>query len=239
VPRGRLSKDGTYVRYPLDDLISILALESQRQRCLVIGEDLGTVPQAVTEAMERHRAYHYKVLLFEQTADGRFKPPSAYVRPALATVTTHDLPTLRGWWEAHDLILRDRLDLYPSPEFKDQAHATRGSERRELLLALVAAGLWHWQPDRPLPAWSAALSRAVHAYLGLSNANIALIQIEDLIGMVDPVNVPGTDREHANWQRKMAADTRDVFARADAREILRAMDIARTGQNPDQPQFHT
>src|SRR5690606_3848784 len=74
VPRGRLSKDGTYVRYPLDDLISILALESQRQRCLVIGEDLGPVPQAVTEAMERHRAYHYKVLLFEQTADGRFKP---------------------------------------------------------------------------------------------------------------------------------------------------------------------
>lgn len=238
VPRGKLSRDGTYVRYPLEDLISILALESQRQRCLVVGEDLGTVPAAVTAAMEAHRTYHYKVLLFEQMPDGRFKPPSAYTRTAVAVVTTHDLPTLRGWWEEYDLTLRDRLDLYPSPELKRQAHATRASERRELLAALEAAGLWHWDATQALPPWSAALSRAVHAFLGLSNANVALIQIEDLIGMVDPVNVPGTDREHPNWQRKVTVDTRDIFARSDARDILRAMDIARTGQNPNQPQFH-
>lgn len=234
VPRGMLSKDGTYVRYPLDDLIAILALESHRNHCVVIGEDLGTVPEAMTEAMERYHVYHYKVLLFEQDASGRFKPPAAYVDSALAAMTTHDLPTLRGWWEEHDLRLRDQLDLYPSEQLKTQAHTARASDRRELLLALAAANLWHWHPDQPLPPYSAALSRAVHAFLGLSNANIALVQIEDLIGMADPVNVPGTDKEHANWQRKVALNTSEIFTREDARDILAALNTARAGRNPNQ-----
>jgi 4-alpha-glucanotransferase len=233
VPRGLLSKDGTYVHYPLEDLIAIMALESERNGCLVIGEDLGTVPEAMTVAMEHYRAYHYKVLLFEQELNGRFKPPSAYVPTALAVVTTHDLPTLRGWWEEGDLALRDRLDLYPSAELKSQAHATRASERRELLLALVAENLWHWSPDQPLPHYSPALARAVHAFLGLSRANVAMIQIEDLIGMSDPVNVPGTDTEYANWQRKVTQDTAEIFARDDARDILAAMNSARRGVNPN------
>jgi 4-alpha-glucanotransferase len=233
VPRGLLSKDGTYVHYPLDDLIAIMALESERDECLVIGEDLGTVPEAMTIAMEHYRAYHYKVLLFEQEPSGRFKPPDAYVPTALAVVTTHDLPTLRGWWEEGDLTLRDRLDLYPSAELKLQAHAARASERRELLLALVAENLWRWSPDQPLPPYSPALSRAVHAYLALSRANIAMIQVEDLIGMGDPVNVPGTDTEHPNWQRKVTQDLADIFARADVRDILEAMNSARRGEHPN------
>ncbi|HLS81797.1 MAG TPA: 4-alpha-glucanotransferase [Steroidobacter sp.] len=233
VPRGKQSKDGAYLHYPLDDLISILALESHRRRCIVIGEDLGTVPQQMTHAMERHGLYHYKVLLFEQTADGQFKPPSAYVSRALAVVTTHDLPTLRGWWEEHDLHLRDELDLYPTADYKAHAHEMRQRERRELLNALVAAGLWRWAPHEPTPPYSAALSRAVHAFLGLSNANIALVQIEDLIGMVDPVNVPGTHEEHANWRRKVESETSEILARQDVRDILGAFNLARTGVNPN------
>jgi 4-alpha-glucanotransferase len=234
VPRGLLSKDGTYVHYPLEDLIAIMALESERAECLVIGEDLGTVPEAMTIAMEHYRAYHYKVLLFEQEPNGRFKPPDAYVPTALAVVTTHDLPTLRGWWEEGDLTLRDRLDLYPSAEFKAQAHAARASERRELLLALVAENLWRWSPDQPLPPYSPALSRAVHAYLALSRANIAMIQVEDLIGMGDPVNVPGTDTEYSNWQRKVTQDTVDIFARTDVQDILAAVNSARRGVHPNE-----
>ncbi|HKU16581.1 MAG TPA: 4-alpha-glucanotransferase [Steroidobacteraceae bacterium] len=233
VPHGLLSRDGTYVHYPLEDLIAIMALESVRNSCLVIGEDLGTVPEEMTRAMEHYRAYHYKVLLFEQESSGRFKPPAAYLPTALAVVTTHDLPTLRGWWEEGDLALRDQLDLYPSPEFKAQAHATRAAERRELLLALVAQNLWRWSPDQPLPQYSAALSRAVHAFLGLSNANVAMIQIEDLIGMTEPVNVPGTDTEHANWQRKVTQDTAEILARADVLDILGALNAARRGINPN------
>lgn len=233
VPRGLLSKDGTYVHYPLQDLIAILALESQRHHCIVIGEDLGTVPEAMTEAMEHYRAYHYKVLMFEQLADGTFKPPSAYIPSAMAVVTTHDLPTLRGWWEEHDIALRSQLDLYPSDELREQVHDARVRDRVCLLRALVAAGLWRWNEGEALPPYSAALSRAVHAFIGLSTANIALIQIEDLIGMIDPVNVPGTDTEHANWQRKVTATLSDIFSRRDTGDILSAMDAARRGINPN------
>jgi 4-alpha-glucanotransferase len=102
-----------------------------------------------------------------------------------------------------------------------------------LLLALVAENLWRWSPEQPLPAYSAALSRAVHAFLGLSRANVAMIQVEDLIGMGDPVNVPGTDTEHPNWQRKVTQDTADIFARTEVRDILAAVNSARRGVNPN------
>ncbi|MDY6948677.1 MAG: 4-alpha-glucanotransferase, partial [Pseudomonadota bacterium] len=233
VPRGLLSKDGTYVHYPLADLIAILALESQRNQCIVIGEDLGTVPAAMTEAMEHYNAYHYKVLMFEQLPDGSFKQPDAYVKQSMAVVTTHDLPTLRGWWEGSDVTLRAQLDLYPTDELRQQAQDARVKDRVSLLRALVAAGLWHWREGEVLPEYSAALSRAVHAFIGLSSANIALLQIEDLIGMSDPVNVPGTDTEHANWQRKVTASVADIFSSATTKDILAAMDTARKGVNPN------
>jgi 4-alpha-glucanotransferase len=233
VPRGMSSAEGAYVHYPLDDLIAILALESHRNECVVIGEDLGTVPDEVRLAMERYGIYHYKVLFFEREFDGRFKPPNAYVRNALATVTTHDLPTLRGWWESCDIELRDRLNLYPSEEIKAEVHESRIGERVSMMQALHEQRLWYWPPNEPLPEYSPALSRAIHAYLGLSNANIAMVQIEDLIGMTDAVNVPGTDQEHANWQRKVALETAEIFARADVRDILAAMNTARRGINPN------
>lgn len=233
IPRNLRSKDGAYVHYPLEDLMSVLALESQRNRCFVIGEDLGTVPDEVREAMQRFHVYHYRVLLFEKERDGTFKLPSAYAPNSLATVTTHDLPTLKGWWEGTDIDLRERLQLFPNTKTRDDARASRIADRTHLMRALVNQGLWRWQSHEPLPAYSPALSRAIHAYLGLSHANVALIQLEDLIGMSDAVNVPGTDSEHANWQRKMTQETRAIFARADVRDILDAMRIARTGVNPN------
>lgn len=233
VPRGMTSAQGAYVHYPLDELIAILALESHRNGCVVIGEDLGTVPEEVRVAMERYRIYHYKVLLFERENDGRFKAPDQYVSHALATVTTHDLPTLRGWWEAHDIELRDRLNLYPSEDVKDEVHTGRVAERLAMMSALNEHGLWHWQAHEPLPEYSPPLARAIQAYLGLSASNIAMLQIEDLIGMTDAVNVPGTDQEHANWQRKVALESADILTRADVRDILSAMNTARRGTNPN------
>jgi 4-alpha-glucanotransferase len=233
VPRGMTSAQGAYVHYPLDDLIAILALESHRNGCVVIGEDLGTVPEEVRLAMERYRIYHYKVLLFEREASGRFKAPNEYVAHALATVTTHDLPTLRAWWESDDIELRDRLNLYPSDEVKNQVRRSRQGERISMMQALTAQRLWHWREHEPLPEFSPALARAIHAYLGLSSSNIAMLQIEDLIGMTEAVNVPGTDQEHANWQRKVALDTAAIFARDDVKDLLSAMDRARRGQNPN------
>lgn len=118
VPVGLGATEGGYVHYPVDDLMSVLALESERHRCLVVGEDLGTVPDEVRRAMAEFAVYSYKVLLFEKHADGSFRRPAEYVRRAIATVTTHDLPTLRGWWEARDLELRDRLELFPGEEIR-------------------------------------------------------------------------------------------------------------------------
>lgn len=233
VPRGMSSAQGAYVHYPLDDLIAILALESHRNECIVIGEDLGTVPEEVRLAMERYRIYHYKVLLFEREHSGRFKSPQEYVPHALATATTHDLPTLRGWWGGHDIELRERLNLYPSEAIKNEVHASRAGERLSMVQALNEEGLWHWQSHEPLPEYSPALARAIHAYLGLSASHVVMLQIEDLIGMTDAVNVPGTDQEHANWQRKVALDTDAIFAREDVLDMLAAVRKARKGENPN------
>jgi 4-alpha-glucanotransferase len=171
--------------------------------------------------------------LFEREPSGRFKAPADYVSHALATVTTHDLPTLRGWWESHDIELRDRLNLYPSEAVRDEVHNSRAAERVSMMQALNEHGLWHWQSHEPLPEFSPALGRAIQVYLGLSTSNIAMLQIEDLIGMTDAVNVPGTDQEHANWQRKVALDTAEILARADVKDMLGAMNKARQGQNPN------
>jgi 4-alpha-glucanotransferase len=233
VPRGSIATEGAYVHYPLDDLMGILCLESHRNQCLVIGEDLGTVPDEVRVAMHRYAVAHYKVLLFEKEPDGRFKPPAAYERLALAAVTTHDLPTFRGWWESVDVGIAARLNLYPDASTRQQVEAARAADRRNLMMALVAAGLWHWQQHEELPGFSQPLLRAAHLYLGLSNAELAVVQIEDLAGMSDPVNVPGTHTEYPNWQRKVTQTVLEIFDRPDVRELLGAMSIARTGRNPN------
>lgn len=233
VPRGFKSKDGAYVHYPLTELMSLLALESERNRCFAIGEDLGTVPDEVRDAMQRFDVYHYRVLLFEKERDGTFKAPAVYTPNSLATVTTHDLPTLKGWWEGADIDLRDELGLFPTLRSREETRTARAADRQYLMDALVSHGLWRRQASEPLPEYSPALSRAIHAYLGLSSANVALIQLEDLIGMSDPVNVPGTSDEHPNWQRKMVQDTCDIFACADVQDIIEGMRIARSGVNPN------
>jgi 4-alpha-glucanotransferase len=233
VPRGSSSARGAYVHYPLDDLVAILALESVRNHCIVIGEDLGTVPDEVRDAMERYHVYHYKVLLFEKEEDQRFKAPWRYARNALATVTTHDLPTLRGWWEGLDIGLREQLDLYPAASQAEEDGRGRERERVAMMQALSEQRLWHWESHEPPPDYSPALARAIQCYLGVSNAGLAMIQIEDLIGMPDPANVPGTHQEHANWQRKVAINTADILAREEVREMLAAMNAARQGRNPN------
>jgi len=229
VPHGFSATEGVYVHYPLNELIEQLVIVSEQAQCLVIGEDLGTVPDEVRDAMQKHRLYHYKVLLFEKHGDGRFKLPSDYPRHAVATATTHDLPPLKSWWQGADLALRDRLGLYPSIDTAKQLHDERQVDRYALLRALSDASLWHWQNDEPLPEFSSALARAIHLYLGASQSALVLVQLEDLIGMTDPVNVPGTHSEHANWQRKLIMTTQEILSREDVRETLAALGHARAG----------
>jgi 4-alpha-glucanotransferase len=213
VPSGRSPSEGAYVQYPLRQLLTVLTLESARSACLVVGEDLGVVPDEMRKAMPQFGLYHYKVLLFEKV-DGRFRRPEEYVRCALATATTHDMPTLRSYWEGRDIDLRRRLHLYPNAETEAAVVSERERDRESLLAALRDQGL-NAAPPGPVEPFTADLASALHLYLARSQAQLIAVQIEDLLGMTDPVNVPGTDREYPNWQRKLCADLEDMAARQD------------------------
>jgi 4-alpha-glucanotransferase len=214
VAAGFSPTEGAYVHYPLQQLLTVLSLESARSACLVVGEDLGVVPDEMRRAMPECGLYHYKVLLFEQV-DGRFRRPDEYVRHALATVTTHDMPTLRSYWEGRDIELRRRLNLYPSAEVESEIVREREHDRELLLGALQEQGLKPAQPATPFDAFTAELAHALHLYLARSATTLVALQIEDLLGEILPVNVPGTDREYPNWQRKVSADLEEMAARAD------------------------
>jgi 4-alpha-glucanotransferase len=199
VPSGKSPAEGAYVRYPMEDMIGILALESHRQRCLVVGEDLGTVPEGFRERMADANILSYRVLFFEQDgATGGFLPPSAYPRQALAVAGSHDLPTLRGWWEGRDLDLKERLGLFPDPENAASQREARERDRIQLLAALRREGLLR-EDEEP---HAGGLSRAVHAWLARTPSMLAMAQIDDLTGEADPVNVPATSTEHPNWRRR-------------------------------------
>jgi 4-alpha-glucanotransferase len=214
VAAGFSPTEGAYVHYPLQQLLTVLSLESARGACLVVGEDLGVVPDEMRRAMPECGLYHYKVLLFEKV-DGRFRRPEEYVRHALATVTTHDMPTLRSYWEGRDIELRRRLNLYPSVEVESDIVREREHDRELLLGALHEQGLKPAQPATPFDPFTAELAHALHLYLARSATTLVALQIEDLLGEVLPVNVPGTDREYPNWQRKVSAELEEMAARAD------------------------
>jgi len=229
VPAHQSPQGGAYVHYPLHQLMTVLTLESDRARCLVVGEDLGVVPDEMRAAMPQYGVYHYKVMLFEKNA-GRFRAPGEYMRRALATVTTHDMPTLRGYWEGDDIDLRVRLNLYPSADSVVQVRAERDADRRALLDALRAEGLAPADLSEPTSPFTSALAQAMHLYLARSTAALAAVQIEDLLGMTDPVNVPGTSHEYPNWQRKLNADLEEIVGRADLLGALTEIGRARAAQ---------
>jgi len=228
VAAGSSPAEGAYVHYPIQQLLTVLSLESARSACLVVGEDLGVVPDEMRRAMPEFGLYHYKVLLFEKR-DGRFRRPDEYVRQALATVTTHDMPTLRSYWEGRDIELRHRLNLYPSMEVEGDVVREREHDREMLLAALREQGLAPAQPAAPLDPFTAELAQALHLYLARSATALVALQIEDLLGETRPVNVPGTDREYPNWQRKVSADIEEVAARSDIAAYLDEIQLARGG----------
>ncbi len=220
VPRGMRATAGGYVHYPLELLLEALGSESQAQQCLVIGEDLGTVPEAIRLALPAHAIHRYQVALFERSGGGEWRSPREYLARALAVWSTHDLPTLRGWWEGEDLVLRERLQLFPSEELREQLHWERGVDKWRVLEALRAEGLAPAQPTDGSGAFSLELVVALHRFLGRTHSALAAVQAEDLAMERDPVNVPGTDQEHPNWCRRLSVDVSALFTAAAPRAIL-------------------
>ncbi|HEX4882529.1 MAG TPA: 4-alpha-glucanotransferase, partial [Casimicrobiaceae bacterium] len=207
VPQGEKPARGAYVRYPFDDLLGLLALESHRHRCAVIGEDLGTVPDEVRHALAANDILSYRVLMFERDEAGAFKAPSAYPEPALATATTHDLPTLAGWWEGHDIGLRAAHGMLGEQPDVEREQRQRADERTRLVTALVREGVLDEREAQaavqaPL---APAVALAVQRYLGRSAAVLMVVQPEDVLGVREPANLPGTTDQHPNWRRRLPA----------------------------------
>lgn len=206
IPRGLPAAMGTYVHYRDDELLAILALESVRAKALVIGEDLGTVPDWVRERLEATGVLSYRVLYFERTHSGAWKPPSHYPAQALAVVTTHDLATLSGYWEGVDIETRSALGLFSSEQARTAMLSGRQWEKAGILAALKSEGLLpSGVSDDPaqVPTMTTELMEAVHQYLARSPAWIVLANIEDIIGARAQANLPGTLDQHPNWCRRL------------------------------------
>ncbi len=211
VAPGMQASEGVYVGYPFHELMGILALESQRSRCLVIGEDLGTVPPGVRETMQQMGVLAYRLFYFEKHWDGdqAFKTPGELYPDALVAASTHDLPTLVGFWRGTDLDLRSRLQLFPTEAQREAQIVGRSEDRARLLMALEREGLL---PEEmavhpvSVPEMTPALAQAIHQYLARSPARVLLAQAEDMLGEAEQANLPGTVDSHPNWQRKLSLD---------------------------------
>lgn len=204
VPRGQSGTLGSYVSYPFEALLAIVALESQRHACVVIGEDLGTVTDEVRIGMQMSRALSYRVLYFSFDHSGKLPKPESFPVDALVTCTTHDLATLRGYWEGRDIEVRQQLQLFPREGMYEQQWQTRQHHRQQLLMALADAGLWTVSdPNAPLPEMNFDLVEAIHRYLASTPARLLTVQLEDILGCQDQVNLPGTVQEYANWRRRL------------------------------------
>ena len=206
VARGLPVAEGAYVLYPFEDLLGILALESHRNRCLVVGEDLGTVPDEVRHALEPANVMSTRLLYFERGEGGSLKRPQEYPANAMAAVTTHDLPTLAGFWQGLDIDLRDRLHLFPDDAVRNHQVVVRSEDRAQLLVALEGEGVLPpgsgFQPVA-FPEMTAELAAAVYTYLARAPSKLLLVQMEDGFGVLDQPNLPGTvEPTYPCWRLK-------------------------------------
>lgn len=231
VPPNGSASDGTYVSYPFADMLGILALESQRNRCLVIGEDLGTVPDEVRHALYVNRMLSYRILYFEKDwHQGSIKPPQEFPYYALCSVGSHDLPTLRGFWEEADLELRERLDLYPSGEFADQQRQIRQRDRVEILTALERENLIAGEAldeHRGKNGFDGELARSIQRYLARSGSMLMMVQLEDLLSQARQMNLPGTIDEYPNWRVRLSHELEDWRAQIDLEDFARVINAER------------
>lgn len=213
IPEGAPADAGAYLNYPLTDLLRLLALESWRHRALVIGEDLGTVPAGLHEELARRNILGMRVLLFEQR-HGRFIPAQQWPRDALATTTTHDLPSISGWLQGKDIDWRQQAG-HSDAERAAHDHVEREQERTALIDALVDSG--------QLPNATSSDEDCLEAsigFLGSTPAPLVLLPLEDITGQREQPNLPGPDDIHPNWRRRQQHPVEILLDQPDAARRL-------------------
>ena len=227
IPRGMAAADGVYVTYPAEELYAILALESNRHRAMIVGENLGTVPPEVGEAMERHGILGMYVVQYELQpgSEGGLRPPPA---DSVASLNTHDMPPFRSFWNGDDVGDLENLGLF------DAGAAAAERERRRALRRGMAALLppppRDPPPDPDAPGTAGAVLRDRLEWLAAGPARMVLVNLEDLWGETAPQNVPGTCAERPNWNRKARLSFEELSSRPEVAETLASVDRLRKGR---------
>ena len=201
VPAGADPKRGVYLNFPFDDMLRLLCLEAWRHQAVILGEDLGTIPHGFRDVLAAKGILGMRVLLFEQH-DGHFQRADQYSDQALATSTTHDIPTLRGWWNGHDIDWRIKVGQVQEAD-RDQQWRSREHERAGLNRALCEDGgkdLHH------LLSAEQAVDAAA-CFLGHTRAPLVLFPVEDALGLEEQTNMPGIVETHPNWRRRYPGDS--------------------------------
>jgi 4-alpha-glucanotransferase len=213
IPHGFGLHDGTYVSYPAEELFAILTLESNRNRCEVVGENLGTVPREIHEALPRHRIGGMYLAMFQASGGPEVAPPSA---ADMALVGSHDTPTFTGWLKGNDIADRVRYGLLAEPKVSGV------TEERERAVGWLAAQLDSTVEDRR------RFLLALLEWLGRSDSPLVVPWLEDLWLEEFSVNLPGTPSSvRPNWQRPMRRLLDEIFNDPDVDELLRRLDGAR------------
>jgi (1->4)-alpha-D-glucan 1-alpha-D-glucosylmutase len=222
VPEGYTADLGAYVCYPFIDLLGILSLESQRNRCLIVGEDLGTVADEVRHQLWLKKILSYRVLFFEKDwQQNTLKSPGEYPQYALCTSGSHDLPTMKAYWQGLDLDLREALNLYPSDEVKHQQRQARGSDLHAIKQALnheqmISDETLHTDTKTEL-SWQ--MFQSIQCFLARSQSLLMMVQLEDIFSQTDQVNVPGTVNEYPNWRHKITVEIEDWIEGSDIESL--------------------
>jgi glycogen operon protein len=224
VPEGASGREGAYVHAAFDEQMAVLALESARAQCLVIAEDLGTVPDGFRERLQRERILASRVGWLEREGQG-FRAPAHFPREAAASLGTHDLPTLTGWWRGTDIAERAALGLI-DVETADHQRAERSHERRALAALAGVDETSALAGDSAGP--HAGLVAGVHGALAAAPCALMLAQLDDLADEPMRLNLPGTDRERPNWRRKLAEPVPALLASPVAQAALAAIRAHRT-----------
>jgi 4-alpha-glucanotransferase len=222
IPDGMEATVGTYVRDRFEALLSILALESVRNRVIVIGEDLGTVPDEAREVLHRFGILSYRLLYFEQDNNGRFRPPEDYPRDALASATTHDLPTLAGFWLGRDIDARREAGLLPDEGAYQSMRADRAREKQKLLDLVIGLKLvpdWFPRDAAQVPELVGELHNAIVGFLASTPSKLMVLNQEDLLKQAEQQNLPGSTAEYPNWRRKMKCTVEELWTSAEIRDF--------------------
>ena len=215
IPKGENATKGAYIYYPVQDMLSILALESHRYQCSVIGEDLGTVPDEIVDILADAGVHSYKVFFFETSEeDGGFISPKHYASQSMAALCTHDMPTLRGFWHCDDLKMGQDIGLYPDAAQLE----TLFDDRLECKQGILDSVAWHgFLPegvgrDASQVPMDSYLAEALQLHVAAGGSTLLSVQLEDWLEMDKPVNIPGTVDEYPNWRRKLSMNLDEIFA---------------------------